>query len=76
MARFKRSHYLHLDTSPHFDLIHAPGAQPPDQGIYVCVGCLREVVVRRQDSLPEVDHHSHENGSPVGWRLAVGSVAA
>lgn len=79
MARYRDHQYLkasQLSDDDHaaFDIIHPPGGEVDNSGIYRCEGCHREIAHNLGDPLPPQNHHQHgiEHGQ-ILWRLIVAS---
>jgi hypothetical protein len=72
MALYKDSKYLRSYDSSEFDLEHKPGQMPRFSGVYICVGCGREIVAEESKLLPPQNHHQHSsNQGAIRWKLIV-----
>lgn len=71
MAYFKYPQYLIANDGSKFDALHEPGQLTPDSGIYCCMGCGHSVTAVKDKPLPPQNHHQHNNGKRIQWRLAV-----
>lgn len=73
MAYCKHIDQLVVQTGGEFDNVRDAGTIAPLSGVYRCEGCGRSVVAHNGALLPPADHHSHDDPSPVAWRLVVRS---
>ncbi|WP_124832927.1 hypothetical protein [Burkholderia sp. Bp9031] len=71
MAYYKYLNTLHQENGNEFDLLHHPGAITPHSGIYRCEVCGGSAVSTLGHALPPQDHHVHDAGQPIRWRLIV-----
>jgi hypothetical protein len=62
MALYKNPNFIGYSDHAAFDGEHSPGIPAPLSGIYRCMGCGREVVSLKDDSLPPQNHHQHSPG--------------
>jgi len=70
VASYKHQHYIARSNSGEFDKDHQPGQAAPYSGIYLCMGCGREIATNHGEPLPSQNHHEHapSQGS-IRWRL-------
>ena len=55
-----------------FEREYMPGEKVKYSGIYVCVGCGREVVYKKGDPLTTQNRHQHDpSQGPIVWKLIV-----
>lgn len=51
---------------------YEPGDTVPVSGIYICLGCNREVTSNESDPFPPQNHHQHTQGQGrIRWKLNV-----
>ena len=50
---------------------HKPGTKVPKAGIYRCKECPVEIGIAHGHILPATDHHTHQSGDPIRWKLIV-----
>lgn len=49
-----------------------PGDEVPVSGIYICVGCNREITSNKDDPFPPQNHHQHSPAQGrIRWKLNV-----
>lgn len=52
--------------------IYDPGDTVPVSGIYICLGCNREITSNKNDPFPPQNHHQHaQSQGGIRWRLNV-----
>jgi len=59
VASYKHQHYVTRSSSDEFDKDHQPGQVAPYSGIYLCMGCGREIATNHDEALPSQTHHEH-----------------
>lgn len=75
MAIYKYSDNLVQNNHSNFDLEHAPGVAAPDPGIYRCTGCGDEIGIAKGHTLPPQNHHQHNTGAAIRWKLSVAALS-
>jgi hypothetical protein len=72
VALYKYETYIQANTDAIFDETRGPGIAAPRSGIYLCMGCGREVASNEHQPLPPQNHHQHAQGQgAISWRLIV-----
>lgn len=74
MALYKYGNLLTQSQHGAFDVAHPPGTVMVDSGIYRCTGCGDEIAANKGNPLPPQNHHQHQNGPPIRWKLLVCAV--
>jgi hypothetical protein len=70
MASYKYPNYLVQDQSAEFDREHHPGQTVPYSGIYMCMGCGKEIASNEGQPFPPQNHHQHTIAQGhVRWKL-------
>lgn len=60
------------DSKPWWQETYAPGDNVPVSGIYICVGCNREIASNKDDPFPPQNHHQHSSAQGrIRWRLNI-----
>ncbi|MBN5031286.1 protein L [Stenotrophomonas maltophilia] len=59
-------------TNTWWNTVYGPGHTVPVSGIYICLGCRREITSNQNDPFPPQSHHQHstQQGS-IRWKLNV-----
>ena len=56
----------------HWKTTYDPGDEVPVSGIYICVGCNREITSNKDDPFPPQNHHQHSPAQGrIRWKLNV-----
>lgn len=74
MAYYKYADNLQKKSHAAFDAELAPGSEAANPGIYRCVNCGDEIGIAKGHTLPPQNHHQHQNGLPIRWKLLVCAV--
>lgn len=60
------------DSKPWWQNKYDPGDTVPVSGIYICLGCNREITSNQDDLFPPQNHHQHTQAQgKIRWRLNV-----
>lgn len=74
MAWYKSSEHLVQSTTgvDHWKKTYGPGDDVPVSGIYICLGCTREITSNSPDKFPPQNRHQHEfTDGEIEWKLIV-----
>ena len=69
MAFYNDARYLRQLEHDNFHHERQPGWISPDSAIYRCVHCGDEITCNKGNPLPPQNHHQHNSGFPIRWKL-------
>lgn len=59
-------------SKPWWQNTYDPGDTVPTSGIYICLGCNREITSNQDDPFPPQNHHQHTQAQGrIRWKLNV-----
>ena len=69
---YKYAEELSKSEDKMFDVLHDPGEEAPQPGVYVCTKCKKPISIAGGHKLPPQNHHQHAASlGSIKWQLVV-----